>query len=123
MFNAMTSKILLILGGALGIIIALLVFQNGRLEAKLDKSRLEVSEERAAHSVTLASLERLELANNAIIEAANERSIAAEQALEKQRAVSGEIDRQVERLRSERAAAVNSGVCETPKSILEASGL
>lgn len=123
MFNAMTSKIFLIIGGALGIIIALLVFQNGRLEAKLDKSRLEVSEERAAHSVTLASLDRLEDAQRAIIAAANERSIAAEKALEKQKAVSGEIDRQIERLRLERAAAANSGVCETPKSILEASGL
>jgi uncharacterized protein HemX len=110
---------------AIGLALALAFawWRAGVWQERAEEQAQAVANERAAHSVTRASLDNLEQRLAVFIADGKRRSEAAERAVEAQRERSAALDAQIARMRSQAPTAANLERCETPASVIEAEGL
>jgi hypothetical protein len=110
---------------AIGLAVALgiALWRADVISGQRDAAVQAAANERAAHSVTRASLDNLEQRLAVFIADGKRRSEAAERAVEAQRERSAALDAQIARMRSQAPTAANLERCETPASVIEAEGL
>jgi uncharacterized protein HemX len=110
---------------AIGLALALAFawWRAGVWQERAEEQAQAAANERAAHSVTRASLDNLEQRLAVFIADGKRRSEAAERAVEAQRERSAALDAQIARLRSQGASAGEIERCESPASVIEAEGL
>jgi uncharacterized protein HemX len=110
---------------AIGLALALAFawWRAGVWQERAEEQAQAAANERAAHSVTRASLDNLEQRLAVFIADGKRRSEAAERAVEVQRERSAALDAQIARLRSQGATAGEVERCESPASVIGAEGL
>lgn len=102
---------------------ALMWWRAGVWQERAEEQAQAAANERAAHSVTRASLDSLEQRLAVFIADGDRRAEAAARALREQRDRSAALDAQIARLRSQAPSAGELERCETPASVIAATGL
>lgn len=102
---------------------ALMWWRAGVWQERAEEQAQAAANERAAHSVTKASLDKLEQRLAVFIADGERRTKAGEDALRRQQERSAALDGQIARLRAARPTPAEIERCETPSAVRGLEGL
>jgi uncharacterized protein HemX len=123
LFSTMAMKAAAAIIAVLLLALGILWWQNGRISDQRDKAVQLAANERAAHSVTKASLANLEQRMATFIADGERRTKTAQEALRTQQARSAALGSQIALVRAERPSEGVVARCETPAVVLGSAGL